>query len=99
MVHVGSRRTARQTCSTTEELAGAGNGALTALDPIETTGFARPLSGNYVSMSEARTPEDDTIETGEKGEPEQREAEDDAYVGPDPEDDQKGDGSDEDQGT
>jgi hypothetical protein len=50
-------------------------------------------------MSEARTPEEDTIETGEKGEPEEREAEDDAYVGPDPEDDQKGDGSDEDQGT
>ena len=49
-------------------------------------------------MSEARTPEEDTIETGEKGEPEEREAED-AYVGPDPEDDQKGDGSDEDQGT
>ena len=98
MVHVGSRRAARQTWSTTEGLAGAGNGALTALDPIETTGFARPLSGNYVSMSEARTPEEDTIETGEKGEPEEREAED-AYVGPDPEDDQKGDGSDEDQGT
>ena len=54
-------------------------------------------------MSEARTPEEDTIETGEKGEPEEREAYDeaydDAYVGPDPEDDQKGDGSDEDQGT
>lgn len=61
--------------------------------------MARPPSGNYVFMSEARTPEEDTIETGQKGESEEREAEDDAYVGPDPEDDDKGDGSDEDQGT
>ena len=71
----------------------------TALGPIEATGLARRPSGNYVSMSEARTPEEDTIETGERGESEEREAEDDAYVGPDPEDDEKGDGSDEDQGT
>ena len=66
---------------------------------IEAPGLARPPSGNYVFMSEARTPEEDTIETGQKGESEEREAEDDAYVGPDPEDDDKGDGSDEDQGT
>lgn len=75
----------------------------TALGPIEATGLARRPSGNYVCMSEARTPEEDTIEPGEKGESEEREAEDDAYddayVGPDPEDDEKGDGSDEDQGT
>jgi len=70
-----------------------------ALGLIVATGLARPPSGNYVSMSEARTPEEDTIETGQKGESEEREAEDDAYVGPDPEDDEKGDGSDEDQGT
>ena len=70
-----------------------------ALGLIVATGFARPPSGNYVSMSEARTPEEDTVETGQKGESEEREAKDDAYVGPDPEDDEKGDGSDEDQGT
>jgi hypothetical protein len=54
-------------------------------------------------MSEARTPEEDTIETAENDMPEEREAEDDAYddeyTGPDPLDDDKGDGSDEDQGT
>ena len=43
-------------------------------------------------MSEARTPEVETIQTGD-------EDEDDGYAGPDPEDDEKGDGSDEDQGT
>ena len=46
-------------------------------------------------MSEARTPEDDTIEAGQESE---TEAQDD-YDGPDPEDDAKGDASDEDQGT
>jgi hypothetical protein len=47
-------------------------------------------------MSEARTPEEDTI-----GPEDAREApsSDDEYTGPDPEDDAKGDGSDEDQGT
>jgi hypothetical protein len=44
-------------------------------------------------MSEARTPEEDTIKPHDEG------AEDDDYDGPDPEGDQKGDGSDEDQGT
>jgi len=44
-------------------------------------------------MSEARTPEEDTIEPAEDVEPQ------DEYAGPDPEDDAKGDASDEDQGT
>ena len=43
-------------------------------------------------MSEARTPEEDTIKPHDD---ELR----DQYDGPDPEDDAKGDGSDEDQGT
>ena len=49
-------------------------------------------------MSEARTPEEDTIETAERREPED-DAYDHDYEGPDPEDDEKGDRSDEDQGT
>ena len=44
-------------------------------------------------MSEARTPEEDTIQTGDENE------QDDPYAGPDPEDADKGDGSAEDQGT
>jgi hypothetical protein len=44
-------------------------------------------------MSEARTPEEDTIK------PHDDEAEADEYGGPDPQPDEKGDGSDEDQGT
>lgn len=48
-------------------------------------------------MSEARTPEEDTIQpAGENGGGSE---EDDTYDGPDPEEDPKGDGSDEDQGT
>jgi hypothetical protein len=42
-------------------------------------------------MSEARTPEEDTIQTGDET------AQDDVYASPDPEDDDTGDGSDEDQ--
>jgi hypothetical protein len=55
----------------------------------------RPGNGNQVS--EARIPEEETIETGDGGGgrvPEQGE-----YDGPDPEADPKGDGQDEDQGT
>ena len=44
-------------------------------------------------MSEAVRPEDDTIE------PDDDEPDDDEYDGPDPETDERGDGSDEDQGT
>ena len=44
-------------------------------------------------MSEARTPEEDTIK------PHDDEPEDEEYEGPDPATDDKGDGSDEDQGT
>ena len=44
-------------------------------------------------MSEARTPEEDTIE------PHDDQPEDEKYDGPDPQTDEKGDGSDEDQGT
>jgi hypothetical protein len=47
-------------------------------------------------MSEARTPEEDTIQPDD----DVRTPEDEgAYAGPDPEEDPKGDGSDEDQGT
>ena len=45
-------------------------------------------------MSEARTPEEDTIDT-----PDEEERQDEQYSGPDPEEDEKGDGADEDQGT
>ena len=51
-------------------------------------------------MSDPRTPEEDTIDTGDA--PEQvppLELPDEPYHGPDPEADEKGDGSDEDQGT
>jgi hypothetical protein len=44
-------------------------------------------------VSEARTPEEDTIDTSDEP------VTDDEYEGPDPEDDPKGDGADEDQGT
>jgi hypothetical protein len=45
-------------------------------------------------MSEARTPEEDTIETDDENE-----RQDEPYDGPDPEEDEKGDRADEDQGT
>ena len=45
-------------------------------------------------MSEARTPEEDTITPGTDEEPEPQD-----YDGPDPEDDPKGDGAAEDQST
>jgi hypothetical protein len=48
-------------------------------------------------VSEARTPEEDTIEPGDESES-PSEPEDD-YSGPDPAADPKGDRSDEDQGT
>jgi hypothetical protein len=48
-------------------------------------------------VSEARTPEEDTIQPSE--EPKSPSSTDDEYDGPDPERDPKGDGSDEDQGT
>jgi hypothetical protein len=56
-------------------------------------------------MPEARTPEEDTIETGDQPElgeapdPDAPDLRDEPYRGPDPEADDKGDGSDEDQGT
>lgn len=50
-------------------------------------------------MSEARTPEEDTIDTGDAPEQDTPELPDDSYHGPDPEADEKGDGADEDQGT
>ena len=56
-------------------------------------------------MSEARTPEEHTIETndqpelGEAPDPDAPDLQDEPYRGPDPEADEKGDGSDEDQGT
>ena len=48
-------------------------------------------------MSEARTPEEDTIKP--RAERETPESEDEEYTGPEPENDSKGDRSDEDQGT
>jgi hypothetical protein len=51
-------------------------------------------------MSEARTPEEDTIQTGdENASAEGNAPAEDKYEGPDPVEDEKGDGSDEDQGT
>ena len=50
-------------------------------------------------MSEAQTPEEETIETGLAQTPGKDVPVEDEYDGPDPEDDPKGDGSDEDQGT
>lgn len=47
-------------------------------------------------MSEARTPEEDTIDPDDNEDPPRDDPE---YEGPDPESDPKGDGSDEDQGT
>jgi len=49
--------------------------------------------GNRTRMSEALTPQEDTIETGD-----QEDRPDEEYDGPDPEEDEKGDGADEDQG-
>ena len=55
-------------------------------------------------MSEARTPGEDSIETsdrpelGEAPDLDAPELQDEPYRGPDPEADDKGDGSDEDQG-
>ena len=50
-------------------------------------------------MSEALTPEEETIETELAEIPDEQIPVDDEYDGPDPEDDPKGDASDEDQGT
>ena len=50
-------------------------------------------------MSEARTPEEDTIETDLAQIPDEEVLVDDEYDRPDPEDEAKGDSADEDQGT
>jgi hypothetical protein len=50
-------------------------------------------------MSEARTPEEETIETDMAEDPAESVPVEDEYEGPDPEADPKGDASDEDQGT
>jgi hypothetical protein len=50
-------------------------------------------------MSEARTPEEESIETELRELPGEDVPAEDEYDGPDPEDDPKGDGADEDQGT
>ena len=50
-------------------------------------------------MSEARTPEEEMVEKDLAHTPEEDVPVEDEYDGPDPEDDAKGDGSDEDQGT
>jgi hypothetical protein len=50
-------------------------------------------------VSEARTPEEETIESELSRIPDEDVVVDDDYDGPDPEDDPKGDDSDEDQGT
>lgn len=56
-------------------------------------------AGTEQHMSEARTPEEETVETDLARIPDEEVPVDDEYHGPDPEDDPKGDGSDEDQGT
>jgi hypothetical protein len=56
-------------------------------------------SGNFAHMSEARTPEEESIETELRETPDEDVPVEDEYDGPDPEDDPKGDGADEDQGT
>lgn len=48
-------------------------------------------------MSEARTPEEETIETPDESD--SPSSGEDGYNGPDPETDRKGDRADEDQGT
>ena len=50
-------------------------------------------------MSEARTPEEESIETGLRETLDEDIPVEDEYDGPDPGDDPKGDGADEDQGT
>ena len=55
--------------------------------------------GNGGGMSEAQTPEEETIESDLNRTPSEEIPVEDEYDGPDPEDDPKGDGSDEDQGT
>jgi hypothetical protein len=50
-------------------------------------------------MAEAQTPEEETLETDLAQTPDEDVPVEDEYDGPDPEDDPKGDGSDEDQGT
>jgi len=50
-------------------------------------------------MSEARTPEEETIETDLSQTRDEDVPVEDEYHGPDPEADPKGDGDDEDQGT
>ena len=54
----------------------------------------RRREGTSKPMSEALTPEEETIDTEDADE-----RPDEPYDGPDPEEDEKGDGSDEDQGT
>lgn len=49
-------------------------------------------------MSETRTPEEEIVEKDLAHTPEEDVPVEDEYDGPDPEDDAKGDGSDEDQG-
>lgn len=56
-------------------------------------------AGNERRMSEALTPEEETIETDLAETLADDVPVEDEYDGPDPEDDPKGDGSDEDQGT
>lgn len=58
-----------------------------------TVRFAHEARGKKTAMSEAVRPEDETIK------PDDDEPDDDEYDGPDPEMDERGDGSDEDQGT
>jgi len=50
-------------------------------------------------MSEVRTPAEDTIESDPSRTADEEVPAADGYDGPDPEDDPKGDASDEDQGT
>ena len=57
------------------------------------------LGTPHTDVSEALTPEEETIETDLAETADEDVPVDDEYDGPDPEDDPTGDGSDEDQGT
>jgi hypothetical protein len=61
--------------------------------------FGAMEGGKLAHMSEARTPEEESIETELRETPDEDVPVEDEYDGPDPEDDPKGDGADEDQGT
>ena len=61
--------------------------------------FGAIRGGKLAHMSEVPTPEEESIEAELRETPDEDVPVKDEYDGPDPEDDPKGDGADEDQGT